>query len=74
MRGKDLTTRGAGTESVIVPILLVLRLSAPASGCSGDGICPDEGNAEQNKMGWRIIKTLTDHPALDDFETIADFV
>jgi hypothetical protein len=31
-------------------------------------------NAERNKMGWCIIKTLTDHPALDDYETIADFV
>ena len=38
------------------------------------GFVPMKENAEQNKMGWRIIKTLTDHPALDDFETIADFV
>ena len=38
------------------------------------GFVPMKENAEQNKMGWRIIKTLTDHPALDDFETIADFI
>ena len=38
------------------------------------GFVPMKENAEKNKMGWRIIKTLTDHPALDDFETIADFV
>ena len=38
------------------------------------GFVPMKENAEKNKMGWRIIKTLTDHPALDDYETIADFV
>ena len=37
------------------------------------GFVPMKENAEKNKMGWRIIKTLTDHPALDDFETVADF-
>ena len=37
------------------------------------GFVPMKENAERNKMGWRIIKTLTDHPALDDFETVADF-
>ena len=38
------------------------------------GVVPMKENAERNKMGWCIIKTLTDHPALDDYETIADFV
>lgn len=33
------------------------------------GFVPMRENAEQNRKGWCIIKTLTGHPALDDFET-----
>ena len=25
-------------------------------------------NAERNRAGWNIIRTLTNHPALDDFD------
>ena len=38
------------------------------------GFVPMKENAEQNRTGWRIIKTLTNHPALDDFEPVADFL
>ncbi|MBQ6175501.1 MAG: GNAT family N-acetyltransferase [Clostridia bacterium] len=32
------------------------------------GFRPIPRNAERNRMGWRIVRTLTDHPALRDFE------
>ena len=38
------------------------------------GFVPMKENAEKSGMGWRIIKTLTDHPALDDFEPVDDLL
>ena len=38
------------------------------------GFVPTKENAEQNRTGWCIIKTLTNHPALDDFEPVADLL
>jgi len=32
------------------------------------GFRPIPENAEKNRDGWRIIKALTDHPALDGFD------
>ncbi len=32
------------------------------------GFVPMKENAERNRAGWNIIKTLTNHPALDDFD------
>ena len=32
------------------------------------GFRPIPENAERNRMGWRIVKTLTAHPALKVFE------
>ena len=32
------------------------------------GFVPMKENAERNRAGWNIIRTLTNHPALDDFD------
>ena len=37
------------------------------------GFVPIKENAERNEVGWCIVKTLTNHPALDGFETVTDF-
>jgi GNAT superfamily N-acetyltransferase len=34
------------------------------------GFVPIKENAERNRVGWCIVKTLTNHPALDGFETV----
>ena len=34
------------------------------------GFVPIKENAERNRAGWCIVKTLTNHPALDGFETV----
>ena len=34
------------------------------------GFVPIKENAERNEVGWCIVKTLTNHPALDGFESI----
>lgn len=34
------------------------------------GFRPIHKNAERNRTGWEIIKTLTDHPALEAFERL----
>lgn len=34
------------------------------------GFRPVPRNAERNWMGWRIVRTLTDHPALREFEPV----
>ena len=36
------------------------------------GFRPIPRNAERNRMGWRIVRTLTDHPALEAFETVSE--
>ena len=36
------------------------------------GFRPEPHNAAENAQGWRILKTLTDHPALKDFETATE--
>lgn len=36
------------------------------------GFVPIKENAERNEVGWCIVKTLTNHPALDGFETVTD--
>lgn len=38
------------------------------------GFIPTKENAQSSRMGWRIIRTLTDHPALDEFEPIDDLL
>lgn len=35
------------------------------------GFVPLPQNAVNSKDGWRIIKTLTNHPAIASFDTIA---
>ena len=34
------------------------------------GFRPIPRNAERNRMGWRIVRTLTEHPALAEFEAV----
>lgn len=34
------------------------------------GFLPIAGNAQENRMGWQIIRTLTNHPALKEFEPV----
>ena len=36
------------------------------------GFRPEPHNAVENSLGWRILKALTDHPALKDFETATE--
>lgn len=36
------------------------------------GFLPVPQNAERNQMGWRIIRTLTEHPSLKKFEPAAE--
>lgn len=36
------------------------------------GFRPMQENAEKNRDGWRIIRALTDHPALADFEPASE--
>ena len=38
------------------------------------GFVPTKENAERSRMGWRIIRTLTDHPALDEFEPVGELL
>lgn len=38
------------------------------------GFVPTKENAQSSRMGWRIIRTLTDHPALDEFEPVDDLL
>ena len=38
------------------------------------GFVPTKENAKSSEMGWRIIKTLTNHPALDEFEPVSDLL
>ncbi len=35
------------------------------------GFRPIPRNAERNRIGWRIVRTLTDHPALAEFELVS---
>ena len=35
------------------------------------GFRPIPRNAERNRIGWRIVRTLTDHPALAEFEPVS---
>ena len=35
------------------------------------GFRPIPQNAEKNRQGWQIVRTLTDHPALTEFEPVA---
>ena len=36
------------------------------------GFRPESHNAKENALGWRILKALTDHPALKDFEAATE--
>lgn len=36
------------------------------------GLRPIPRNAERNRAGWRIVKTLTGHPALREFEPVPE--
>lgn len=36
------------------------------------GFCPIPKNAVSSRMGWSILRRLTDHPALADFDVAAD--
>ena len=36
------------------------------------GFRPIPENAEHSRMGWRIVRTLTEHPALTDFEPVTE--
>ena len=38
------------------------------------GFVPTKENAQSSRMGWRIIRTLTDHPALGEFEPVDDLL
>ena len=38
------------------------------------GFVPIKENAERNRAGWCIVKTLTNHPALEDFEPVEDLL
>ena len=38
------------------------------------GFVPTKENAQSSRMGWRIIRTLTDHPTLDEFEPVDDLL
>ncbi len=35
------------------------------------GFCPTAENAVESEFGYRMLKTLTDHPALADFEPVS---
>ncbi|MBR5345332.1 MAG: GNAT family N-acetyltransferase [Clostridia bacterium] len=35
------------------------------------GFRPIPRNAERNSMGWRIVRTLTEHPALEEFPPVS---
>ena len=35
------------------------------------GFLPIPKNAERNKTGWRIVRTLTNHPALSGFAPVS---
>jgi len=36
------------------------------------GFRPIPANAVRNRMGWNIVKTLTNHPTLEEFDTVSD--
>ena len=38
------------------------------------GFVPTKENAQSSRMGWRIIRILTDHPALGEFEPVDDLL